>query len=262
MQAAEVSRETMTFILQVTNLQKRFGALKVTNNVSLSLSGGERRAIIGPNGAGKTTFFNLLTGQLKPDAGQVFLDQQNVTRLTPDARARRGLGRSFQTNNLFCGLSVRESLTLSAMTALGKAHIFWRDPASDSEIAERVAETARWVDLEFELDTSTDELPYGARRQLEVGLALVAHPKVLLLDEPTSGMGPEDTGLMLELLNSLPAHISMLIVEHDMDLVFGVAEQVTVLNYGEIVFEGSPEATRDSEHVKSIYLGSWGEPHD
>lgn len=251
----------MTAILQVINVQKSFGALKVTNNVSLNLNSGERRAIIGPNGAGKTTLFNLVTGELRPDSGQVLLDGVDVTKLTPDARARRGLGRSFQKNNLFRGLCVRESLALSAIAALGKSHIFWRDPVNDDEIAQRVVETARWVNLELDLDVSTDALSYGARRQLEVGLALATRPKVLLLDEPTSGMSPEDTGLMLELLNSLPSDLTMLIIEHDMDLVYGAAEQVTVLNYGEILFEGSPEATRESEEVKRIYLGSWGEPH-
>jgi len=249
----------MTNILQVIDLQKSFDALRVTNHVSLDLGAGERRAIIGPNGAGKTTLFNLLTGELSPDGGQVLLDGADVTGLSPDARARRGLGRSFQKNNLFRGLSVRDSLTLSAMTALRKAHIFWRDPAEDPEIAERVAETASWVNLEPDLDTSTDALSYGARRQLEVGLALVARPKVLLLDEPTSGMSPEDTGLMLELLNSLPGDLTMLIIEHDMDLVYGATELVAVLNYGEIVFEGPPEAARASEEVKRIYLGAWGE---
>ncbi|MEE9586886.1 MAG: ABC transporter ATP-binding protein [Hyphomicrobiaceae bacterium] len=248
-------------MLEARGIAKSFGALKVANNVTLELDAGERRAIIGPNGAGKTTLFNLLTGEIAPDAGTVLLDQKDITRLTPDARARRGLGRSFQKNNLFRGLTVRESLTLSAMIALGKARQFWRDPGSDVEIAERIDQTAQWVNLAGELDLPTDALSYGARRQLEVGLALAARPKVLLLDEPTSGMSPEDTGIMLELLNSLPSDLAMLIIEHDMDLVYGAAQRVTVLNYGEIVFEGTPEEARASDEVKRIYLGDWGDHH-
>ncbi len=246
-------------MLEAQNLMKSFGALHVTNNVSVSIKQGERRAIIGPNGAGKTTFFNLLTGELPLDEGRVLLGGQDITKLKPDGRARRGLGRSFQKNNLFDGLTVQESLTLAAVTALGKSGIFWRDPANDDEVVQRVKTTAQQIKLEQVLNTVTDNLSYGQRRQLEVGIALASRPKVLLLDEPTSGMSPEDTGGMLELLKNLTGEVTMLIIEHDMDLVYNLADQVSVLNYGQIIFEGTPEETRASEEVRRIYIGEWGE---
>lgn len=244
-------------MLEARNLTKSFGALQVTNNVTLTVKAGERRAIIGPNGAGKTTLFNLLTGELMADSGQVILGGEDISKLMPDARARRGVGRSFQKNNLFAGLTVQENLTLAAMTALGKAAIFWRDPAQDDEIVRRTKVTARWMKLDHLLHTKTDRLAYGQRRQLEVGIALASRPKLLLLDEPTSGMSPEDTSGMLELLSRLPDDLTMLIIEHDMDLVYGVADQISVLSYGEVVFEGTPEETRASADVRRIYIGEW-----
>lgn len=245
-------------MLEAQNLYKSFGAVRVTNNISLKIAKGERRAIIGPNGAGKTTLFNLLSGELPADSGQVVLDDQDISHLQPDARARRGLGRSFQKNNLFEGLSVRQSLCLTAITALGKNHIFWRDLTSDEDVVERIETTANMIKLENVLDTDADNLSYGQRRQLEVGIALASRPKVLLLDEPTSGMSPEETGGMLALLKDLPGDVTMLIIEHDMDLVFHLADQVSVLNYGQVIFEGDPEETRKSDEVQRIYIGDWG----
>ncbi len=246
-------------MLEALNLSKSFGALHVTNNITFKIAKGERRAIIGPNGAGKTTLFNLLSGELKADSGRVILAGNDVTRLKPDARARRGLGRSFQKNNLFDGLSVHHSLCLAAITALNKSKIFWRDPAADEDVIERVETTAGLIKLEDVLDTNTDTLSYGQRRQLEIGIALASRPQVLLLDEPTSGMSPEETGTMLALLQNLGRDVTMLIIEHDMDLVFSLADQVSVLNYGELVFEGSPQEARNSDEVRRIYIGEWGQ---
>jgi len=246
-------------MLEARNLSKSFGALRVTNNISLKIAKGERRAIIGPNGAGKTTLFNLLCGELVADSGAVILDNNDITRLKVDARARRGLGRSFQKNNLFTGLSVRHSLCLAAVTAAKKSHIFWRNPAGDKDIVEAIDSTAAMIRLSHILDANTDTLSYGQRRQLEVGIALASQPKVLLLDEPTSGMSPEETGTMLALLQGLGRDVTMLIIEHDMDLVFSLADQVSVLNYGEIIFSGKPEETRNNAEVRRIYIGEWGE---
>lgn len=244
-------------MLEANGLHKSFGALLVTNNISLNIRKGERRAIIGPNGAGKTTLFNLLTGELSLDSGEVILGGYDISLFKPDARARRGLGRSFQKNNLFEGLSVRQSLCLAALTALGKNKIFWRDPAGDEDIVERIETTAEMIKLTDVLETNTDNLSYGQRRQLEVGIALASRPLVLLLDEPTSGMSPEETGTMLALLKALPEDVTILIIEHDMDLVFSFADTISVLNYGQVIFEGKPEETRASEEVRRIYVGDW-----
>lgn len=244
-------------MLEARGLNKHFGAVHVANNISFKIARGELRAIIGPNGAGKTTLFNLLSGELSGEGGTVHLDGHDITRLKPDARARRGLGRSFQKNTLFEGLSVRQNLNLAALTALGKAVIFWRDPAHDEDVVERIETTAQLIGLTGVLDKDTDILSYGQRRQLEVGIALASRPKVLLLDEPTSGMSPEETGIMLALLKQLGRDITMVIIEHDMDIVFSVADKISVLNYGEIIFEGSPEETRKDETVRHLYMGDW-----
>ena len=246
-------------MLEARGLSKHFGALAVTNGVSLRLAAGERHAIIGPNGAGKTTLFNLLSGELAPDVGSVIIDGTDVGRLPPDARARFGMSRSFQKNNLFAGLSVRENLGLAAMVGLGLSRCFWRSPMRDAEVVRRIEVAAGWVNLEGLLEADTGDLSYGARRQLEVGLALAERPKVLLLDEPTSGMSPEETVAMLDMLKELPGNLTMLIIEHDMDLVYGIAERITVLNYGEVVYEGTPEEVRASGEVRQIYLGDWAD---
>ena len=244
-------------MLQARDLTKSFGALKVTRSVSLTIRQGERHAIIGPNGAGKTTLFNLLTGELKPDGGHIILDGTDITGLPPDRRARLGLGRSFQRNSLFAGLTVRESLILAVQIACRRTGVFWRDASRSPKFRAQVEATAERVGLAAVLDEIADGLPYGCKRQLEVGLALASRPKVLLLDEPTSGVGPEETDLILRLLLELPPDLALIIVEHDMDLVHSLADRVTVLEAGSIVFEGTPEEARESALVREIYLGEF-----
>ncbi|MFN3614788.1 MAG: ABC transporter ATP-binding protein [Rubrimonas sp.] len=244
-------------MLEVRNLKKSFGALCVTNDVSLSVAAGERRVILGPNGAGKTTLFNLLVGELTPTAGTVLLGGEDVTRLNVAQRARRGLSRSYQKNTLFDGLTVRQNLGLAASVALGRAGLFPADSLADRAVAETVAEVAAQVGLTPLLDAPIDAVSYGARRQLEVGVALATRPRVLLMDEPTSGVGPEMIGQLYRLLKDLPRELAVVIIEHDMDLAFDVADSVTVLNYGQVVFDGEPEAARRSALLKDIYLGSW-----
>jgi ABC-type branched-subunit amino acid transport system ATPase component len=244
-------------MLEVRNLKKSFGALCVTNDVSLSVAAGERRVILGPNGAGKTTLFNLLVGELTPTAGSIRLGGEDVTRLGVAQRARRGLSRSYQKNTLFDGLTVRQNLALAAAVALGKASLFPADSFADRAVAETVAAVAAQVGLSALLDAPVDAVSYGARRQLEVGIALATRPRVLLMDEPTSGVGPEMIGQLHHLLKTLPRDLAVVIIEHDMDLAFDVADSVTVLNYGQVVFDGDPEAARRSDLLKEIYLGSW-----
>ncbi len=244
-------------MLEARDLRKSFGALTVTNRVSLEVARGERRVLLGPNGAGKTTLFNLLVGELRADGGQILIDGRDVTGLSVDARARLGLARSYQKNNLFGGLTVRENLSLAAACAQGRARTPWADSLSDRGVAEAVDEVAQRVGLTELLEVPVDTVPYGARRRLEVGLALAARPRVLLMDEPTSGIGPGGIHAFHALLRGLPAELTIVIVEHDMDLAFEVADRVTVLNYGEVVFDGPPREARDSALVREIYLGTW-----
>lgn len=244
-------------MLEVRDLCKSFGGLAVTKNVSISLEKGERRVVLGPNGAGKTTFFNLLAGTLKPSSGSIQLLEFDITGYGMDRRARLGLARSYQKNNLFEGLTVRDNLALAAATALEKSSSFFGCAHESAEVKEIVAEVSEQVGLNDRLDELVSSCSYGTRRQLEVGLALATRPKILLLDEPTSGVGPGMIDAFNKLIKSLPRDLTMLIIEHDLDLGFDVADTITVLNYGEVVFEGSPEETRKSKQVKEIYLGDW-----
>ena len=244
-------------MLETRNLDKSFGALHVTRDVCLKLERGERRVILGPNGAGKTTLFNQLVGELAPDNGSVHLAGEDVTTLPVAKRARRGLSRSYQKNTLFDGLTVEENLALAAAVHTGNATRLWADSLTRPEVREIVAEVAGQVDLMAFLHAKVAEISYGARRQLEVGVALATRPLVLLMDEPTSGIGPEMTKGFHRLLNNLPRHLTLLIIEHDMNLAFDLADTITVLNYGETVFDGLPEAARGSKLLKEIYLGSW-----
>lgn len=246
-------------MLEARALSKRFGALHVVRGVSLALSPGERRVVLGPNGAGKTTLFNLLAGELRPDEGTVHLSGADITRLPVEARARAGLARSYQKNNLLPGLTVRDNLSLAAATALGRTASLLRDSFAAPEVRETVAETAARVGLTDLLDASVEELAYGPRRQLEVGLALATRPRVLMMDEPTSGVGPEMVVAFHRLLHSLPRELTVLIIEHDMDLAFDIADRVTVLDQGAVVFEGPPAEARGSRLLREIYLGGWAD---
>ncbi|OWY10466.1 ABC transporter ATP-binding protein [Thioclava sp. F42-5] len=244
-------------MLETRNLDKSFGAVHVTRDVSFKLEKGERRVILGPNGAGKTTLFNLLAGELAPDSGAVVLAGEDVAALPVARRARRGLSRSYQKNTLFDGLSVAENLGLAASIHTGFGTRLWGDSLARPEVREIVEEVAAQVNLQAYLNARVSEVSYGVRRQLEVGVALATRPRVLLMDEPTSGVGPEMAGAFHALLAGLPRDLTLLIIEHDMDLAFEVADSITVLNYGEVVFDGAPEAARGSDLLKEIYLGSW-----
>lgn len=244
-------------MLEVVNLQKSFGSLLVMDDVTIHLEKGERRVILGPNGAGKTTLFNLLVGELQPDDGDIRVDGKSVVSLSVEARANIGLARSYQKNNLFEGLTIGENLALAAAAAMGLSGSLLRDTHRDPSLKQVVAEVAKQVGLEDILSMPVRHVSYGNRRQLEVGLALANQPKVLLMDEPTSGVGPGMIESFHNLLTSLPRELTVLIIEHDMDLAFDVADRITVLNYGKVVFEGTPEETRASRLVNEIYLGDW-----
>lgn len=244
-------------MLEVAGLHKSFGALKVTNGISLRVEKGERRVLLGPNGAGKTTLFNLLTGDIRPDAGSVRLAGVDITGLPPERRVRLGLSRSYQRNNLFDELTIRENFALAISNAAGRSASPFADPLSNARVGAAIVESAAKVGLDALLDTTVATASYGARRQLEVGLALAVKPSVLLMDEPTSGIGPEMVKGFHALMKSLPHDLTLVIIEHDMDLALDIADRVTVLNYGQVVFEGTPAETRASALVREIYLGSW-----
>ena len=243
-------------LLALEGVTCRFGALAAVNGVSLAVTARERRAIIGPNGAGKTTLFNLITGQLPPSAGRIVLGGQPITGLPPHVVARRGLARSFQRNNLFPRLPVRENLRLAAAAdGQGSWNLLGRVGGLRAPL-ERARETAEAVGLTERLDALAGQLSYGEQRQLEVGVALATAPRLLLLDEPTAGMSPEETLRMTRMLESLPRGVSLLIIEHDMDVVASLADRVTVLHYGEVLTEGSFAEVKADPRVYEVYLGS------
>jgi len=241
--------------LETRSLHKSFGSLQVTQNVNLAFQQGERSAIIGPNGAGKTTFFNLLAGELRPNSGSILLDGRDITSLDSTSRARIGIARSFQRNNLFADFTVRENLALACALRGGSAPIFWRPMRSLTGAHMEADEVAAQVGLQDALDTTVRNLSYGSQRQLEVALALACRPKILLLDEPTSGMSPEETARMHDLITSLPRTLTVIIIEHDMDIVLDVADRIAVLDYGRVLEQGTPAEIRASTIVRERYLG-------
>jgi len=243
-------------LLAVEQLTRHFGGVAALTDVTLAVEPGERRAIIGPNGAGKSTLFNLITGELRPTRGQVHLEGRNITGLPVYERARLGLGRTFQRNNLFPKLTLFESVYLAAQEqqqGLGSA---WFRPATRTDRAGQTATAILdQVGLSESPDVPADTLAYGQQRTLEVALALATEPKILLLDEPTAGMSPAETAEIIELIETLPSSLTILIVEHDMDVVFSLADRITVLHYGCVIAEGTSAEIRADPEVQEIYLG-------
>ena len=242
-------------ILRAEAITHAFGSLVVTDAVTLALAPGERHGLIGPNGAGKTTLFNIIAGEIVPDAGSVHLTGMDVTRAPPDRRARLGLGRSFQRNNLFADLTVRENLSIACAIAQRVSHVAWKALARHREVHESAEARAVALGLGDVLDTVVRQLSYGTQRQLEIAMALALEPTLLLLDEPTAGMSPEETAAMQAMIAALPRSLTLLVIEHDMEVVFGLADRITVLDYGKVLLQGEPREVRDSDLVRSRYLG-------
>lgn len=243
-------------LLSVEALMRYFGALGAVNGVSFAVPREERRALIGPNGAGKTTLFNMITGVLAPSAGRIVFDGDVINGLPPHAVARRGLSRSFQRNNLFPTLSVLENLRLAAASRDRGNYDLLGSVTRQARPLARAHEVAHDVGLAGRLDIPAGRLSYGEQRQLEVGIALAPGPILLLLDEPTAGMSPEETHRMTRLLVGLPRAVTLLIIEHDMDVVFSLADRITVLHYGEVLAEGTPDEVRADARVYEVYLGT------
>jgi branched-chain amino acid transport system ATP-binding protein len=241
--------------LATRGLSMTFGSLAVARDVALELPVGARYALIGPNGAGKTTLINLMTGMLAPNAGQIFLGSEDVTALQPQERVRRGLARTFQINTLFAGLNALEAITLAVCERRGLAREFWRNIAVHREAIEEAHDILVKLRLGEACYQATRELPYGRQRLLEIALALATKPKVLLLDEPAAGVPREESAELFTAINSLSADITVLFIEHDMELVFRLASRIIVMVSGSILLEGTPDEIAADPRVREVYLG-------
>ena len=242
-------------ILETIGLEKRFGGIVATNGVSIKVDKGARHALIGPNGAGKTTLINLLTGVLRPTAGAIVLEGRDITALAPYQRVRRGVARTFQINQLFLDLSPLETIGLAVLERLGLGNDWWRLVGSKSEVTEEIAETVERFRLGDVMHQRTATLPYGKQRLLEIALAFACRPKLLLLDEPAAGVPEAERQELLATISALPTDVTVLLIEHDMDLVFSFADRISVLVNGSLFVDGAPEDVARDPRVKAVYLG-------
>jgi branched-chain amino acid transport system permease protein len=244
-------------VLQATRLSKQYGGLAANSDINFEVNRGEVRGVIGPNGAGKTTFFKMLTCEIEPTAGQILFEGRDITRMSVTDVCQLGLTKSYQVNQLFTRLTVRENLTISALAALrGKFRLdFFRRLSNVPELVEQVEHTLNLVDLAGRADTPVAALAYGEKRRLEVGLALASSPSLLLLDEPLAGMSPSERIEMVQLLKTIGADRTMIIIDHDMDSLFELVERVTVLQEGRVLVEGTPAEIKGNQAVQDAYLG-------
>ena len=245
----------MTIVLETRNLVKRFGGIAATNDVSLKVQTGARHALIGPNGAGKTTLINLLTGVLEPTSGSIALDGQDITTLAAHQRVRRGIVRTFQISQLFNELTPLQSLALAVSTQLGIGARWWQPLGRDPRVAPACETLLKQFRLDDVMNQKVAVLAYGKRRLLEIATAIACQPRVLLLDEPVAGVPEGERQEIFETINALPAEVSVLLIEHDMDLVFNFAKTVSVLVNGAVFAEGDVQSISNDPRVKAVYLG-------
>jgi branched-chain amino acid transport system ATP-binding protein len=248
----------VSYVLQTSDLVKKFAGFVVTNRVNLNVVAGARHALIGPNGAGKTTLINLLTGFLEPTSGAVLLNGKDVTHTAQHQRVKSGLARTFQINRLFADMTVLESVTLAVCEQRGIGARFWRPVAAHGEAIDDAAELLGRLRLLEEAHVQTKDLAYGKQRMVEIALALAARPSVLLLDEPAAGVPTAESRELLETIAQLPRDVSIVLIEHDMDLVFRFADRISVLVSGAILTEGEPAAIAADPRVQEVYLGEAG----
>ncbi|QEW23158.1 Lipopolysaccharide export system ATP-binding protein LptB (plasmid) [Paracoccaceae bacterium] len=241
--------------LTVRNLTKSFGALKVTDDVSLDVASGEIHAIIGPNGAGKTTLISQLSGQLPSDSGTVAIGARDVTRLSMPDRVRLGLARSFQITSVLPGFTALENVALAVQARQGSSFRFFGAVATEAALNDAALKALREAGLDHRAHVPAKSLSHGEHRRLELAIALATDPKVLLLDEPLAGVGGEDAETFVENLQKLKGRFTMILIEHDMEAVFALADRVSVLVYGQIIATGTPEAIRNDAQVRAAYLG-------
>jgi branched-chain amino acid transport system ATP-binding protein len=246
-----------TSLLELQSVSRRFGALQALSDISLAVQPGELRAVIGPNGAGKTTLFNLISGFFPPSGGSILFDGQPITKVNPAALVQQGIIRTFQITEIFLSLSVRDNLRIAAEVAMGVSHRPWMTRALRASIDARVDELMHVVGIASKADRVAGELSHGDQRVVEIGIALSRKPKLLLLDEPTAGMGDEETQNMTALIRRLNKEqgITTLFVEHDMEIVFGIADRITVLDNGAMLAEGNAHEIANNPAVQAAYLG-------
>jgi branched-chain amino acid transport system ATP-binding protein len=244
--------------LETRGLCKSFGALRVAENIDFRLGAGARHALIGPNGAGKTTFVNMLTGRVRPSSGAILLGGEEITALAQAARVQRGLGRTFQINTLCGELSVLDNVALAVAERQGVAGRMWRPASAYRAVREEAMAMLENLDLAGDARSRALDLPYGKQRLVEIAIALALRPKVLLLDEPAAGVPSLESARMLEVLAGLPAEVAILIIEHDMELVFRFASRITVLVRGVVLREGAPAEIAADPKVQEVYLGGNG----
>jgi branched-chain amino acid transport system ATP-binding protein len=242
-------------VLSLRNLSKRFGGVVAVDGVTLDVAAGEVHALIGPNGAGKTTLIHQISGTLSVDVGEIFFLEKDITRLPAHQRVAAGLARSYQITSIFRRFSVLDNLALAVQARSGSSFSFWRPVAEEAALFEEARRIASQVNLTQKLDAVASTLSHGEQRALEVGLALATRPKLVLLDEPMAGMGPEESKRMIELIGRIRTDLAVLLVEHDMDAVFRLADRISVMVNGRLIATGFPEQIRMNEEVRKAYLG-------
>ena len=245
----------MSDILQVENLAKRFGGVVATDDVTCNIPGGELHAVIGPNGAGKTTLIAQLSGQLMPDSGRIRFGGTDITRLPTYQRSALGLARSFQITSLFLDFTALDNVALAVQAHAGTSFRFWRAARSDTALRAPAAAALARVGLSARADVPVSILSHGEHRQLEIAMCLATNPRLLLLDEPMAGMGPDESARMVAMLRELKRELTILLIEHDMEAVFALADRITVLVYGRVIASGKPDDIRNNAQVREAYLG-------
>lgn len=242
-------------LLQVDGLVKRFGGVLATDEVSMSVTEGELHAVIGPNGAGKTTLLAQLTGGVVPDAGRISLRGRNITRLPPHKRSALGIARSFQITNVFHEMTALENVSLGVQSRLGHSYRFWHPASTDERLTAPALDYLAQVRLQDVAHQLAGALSHGRRRQLEIAMALATQPRLMLLDEPMAGMGAEESAEMVDTLHALKGDKTILLVEHDLDAVFALADRISVLVSGRLIATGAPDTIRNDPDVRAAYLG-------
>jgi branched-chain amino acid transport system ATP-binding protein len=245
----------MVDLLRVDNLAKRFGGIVATDDLNFGVAEGELHAVIGPNGAGKTTLIAQLSGQLSPDSGRIHFAGSDISAVPMYARSALGLARSFQITSLFLDLSVLDNVALAVQAHAGHSFRFWRDARREAELRDPARAALGRVGLSARADLPASALSHGEHRQLELAMALASSQRMLLLDEPMAGLGPEESARMVTMLRELKKELTILLVEHDMEAVFALADRITVLVYGRVIATGKPEDIRSNAQVRDAYLG-------
>ena len=246
-------------ILNISNLSKTFGGVVATDHLNLEIKHGELHAVIGPNGAGKTTLIAQLSGETLPDSGEIIFREENITALPPFKRSRLGIARSFQITSLMLEMDVIDNITLATLAQDNHSYKFWKPVRDDIDLQKSALNALKEIGLEERAFEKVGNLSHGEHRQLEIAMALATQPHLLLLDEPMAGMGTEEGRKILKILQKLKRRKTILLIEHDMDVVFALADRITVLVYGRVIASGSPQSIKEDEKVREAYLGSDGE---